>query len=75
MKNLFAILTLLAALILACGCAGTTTDLEPSATTPGTVATPTAQVQDYTFTQTITYTGKERDSDHKNNLTKTATLT
>lgn len=75
MKNLFAILTLLAALILACGCAGTTTDLEPSATTPGTVATPTAQVQDYTFTQTITYTDENGTTViTKNKLTKTATL-
>ncbi len=82
MRYLFLILALLAALILACGCTGATTapiDAAPiaptAAATVGGTPAPTQNVQDYTFTQTITYTGENGTTViTKDKLAKTATV-
>jgi len=76
MRHPIIILALLAALILCCGCTGTTAD--PATATPaatGAASTPTAQVHDYTFTQTITYSNENGTTVlAKNKIAKTATL-
>ncbi len=81
MRNFFLIITLLVALILVCGCTGTTAEPgapipEVTTATPGAVVpTATADVQDYTFTQTITYTDENGTTViTKNKLAKTATI-
>jgi len=82
MRYLFLILALLAVLILACGCTGATTapiDAAPLAptVTPMSASTPvpTQNVQDYTFTQTITYTGENGTTViTKDKIAKTATV-
>ncbi len=74
MKPSFVLASLLVALILVCGCTGTTTD-PAQITEPGAVVTSTAQVQDYTFTQTITSANEDGTTViTKNKLTKTATI-
>jgi len=74
MKPSFVLASLLVALILVCGCTGTTTD-PAQLTEPGAVVTSTAQVQDYTFTQTITSANENGTTViTKNKLTKTATI-
>ena len=85
MKHRFIIPALLMILILVCGCTGTTVDpvvptpvvstpVAPT-TAPGETTTPTAQVQNYAFTQTITYSDENGTTViTKNKLTKTAVL-
>lgn len=74
MKPSFVLASLLVSLILVCGCTGTTTD-PAQITEPGAVVTSTAQVQDYTFTQTITSANENGTTViTKNKLTKTATI-
>jgi hypothetical protein len=83
MKTLFVISALLVALILVCGCTGTTADpIVPAATQPTTVPPTTAgvtvstpNVQDHTFTQTITFSDENGTTViTKNKLVKTATI-
>jgi hypothetical protein len=76
MRPYFAALAI-AALILCCGCASTSPSAEGGvATTPSTtIATTTAQMQDHTFVQTITYTDENGTSViTKNKLTQTAEI-
>jgi len=83
----FAVLLVAAALILCCGCASTSPSAEEGvATTQATptetalptttiAATPTPEVQDYTFVQTIMYSNENGTSViTKNKLTQTAEI-
>lgn len=81
MRTYFIILSVLAGLMLACGCTNITSspaaeeNATPAAPTTTFVGTQTPQVQNYTFVQTITYSDENSTTVlTKNKLTKTAAI-